>query len=77
MPMIIENISILLLLLSVLAGCLMGIVSGLIPGLHSNNFALLLVSVSPLLIESGIPATYIIFMILANCITHTFHDVIY
>ncbi|WP_370572021.1 tripartite tricarboxylate transporter permease [Methanomethylovorans sp.] len=76
MPMIIENISILLLLLSVLAGCLMGIVSGLIPGLHSNNFALLLVSVSPLLIESGIPATYIIFMILANCITHTFHDII-
>lgn len=74
--MVIENISILLLLLSVLAGCLMGIVSGLIPGLHSNNFALLLVSVSPLLIESGIPATYIIFMILANCITHTFHDII-
>lgn len=76
MPMIIENISILLLLLSILAGCLMGVVSGLIPGLHSNNFALLLVSVSPLLIESGIPATYIIFMILANCITHTFHDII-
>lgn len=76
MPMIIENISILLLLLSILAGCLMGVVSGLIPGLHSNNFALLLVSVSPVLIESGIPATYIIFMILANCITHTFHDII-
>jgi putative membrane protein len=74
--MIIENISILLLLLSILAGCLMGVVSGLIPGLHSNNFALLLVSVSPVLIESGIPATYIIFMILANCITHTFHDII-
>jgi putative membrane protein len=76
MPMIIENVSILLLLISVLAGCLMGIVSGLIPGLHSNNFAMLLVSVSPMLIESGIPATYIIFMILANCITHTFHDII-
>ncbi len=76
MPMITEDISVLLLLLSVLAGCLMGVVSGLIPGLHSNNFAMLLVSVSPLLIESGIPAIYIIFMILANCITHTFHDII-
>ncbi|WP_394697885.1 tripartite tricarboxylate transporter permease [uncultured Methanomethylovorans sp.] len=52
----------------------MGVVSGLIPGLHSNNFALLLVSASPLLIENGIPAMYIICMILANCITHTFHD---
>ncbi|HML26305.1 MAG TPA: hypothetical protein PKC27_06400, partial [Methanomethylovorans sp.] len=41
----------------------MGVVSGLIPGLHSNNFAMLLVSVSPMLIESGIPAIYIIFMI--------------
>ncbi len=76
MPVITEDISVLLLLLSVLAGCLMGVVSGLIPGLHSNNFAMLLVSVSPLLIESGIPAIYIIFMILANCITHTFHDII-
>lgn len=76
MPMITEDISVLLLLLSVLAGCLMGVVSGLIPGLHSNNFAMLLVSVSPMLIESGIPAIYIIFMILANCITHTFHDII-
>ena len=74
--MINEDISVLLLLLSVLAGCLMGVVSGLIPGLHSNNFAMLLVSVSPVLIESGIPAIYIIFMILANCITHTFHDII-
>ncbi len=75
--MMTENLSILLLLLSVLAGCLMGVVSGLIPGLHSNNFAMLLVSVSPMLIESGIPAIYIIFMILANCITHTFHGVIH
>ncbi|MCC7577237.1 MAG: tripartite tricarboxylate transporter permease [Methanomethylovorans sp.] len=74
--MITENISIHLLLLSVLAGYLMGVVSGLIPGLHSNNFALLLVSISPVLIESGIPAVYIICMILANCITHTFHDII-
>lgn len=76
MPLIIENISVPLLLLSVLAGCLMGITSGLIPGLHSNNFAMLLVSVSPLLIGKGIPAIYIIFMILASCITHTFHDII-
>jgi putative membrane protein len=54
----------------------MGVISGLIPGLHSNNFALLLVTISPLLIENGIPAIYIICMILANCITHTFHDII-
>ncbi|AGB49240.1 putative membrane protein [Methanomethylovorans hollandica DSM 15978] len=76
MPVLTENLSVLLLLLSVFAGCLMGVVSGLIPGLHSNNIALLLVSVSPVLIENGIPAVYIICMILANCITHTFHDII-
>ena len=76
MPIITEDLSMFLFLLSILAGCLMGVVSGLIPGLHSNNFALLLVSASPLLIENGIPAIYIICMILANCITHTFHDII-
>lgn len=76
MPIITEDLSMFLFLLSILAGCLMGVVSGLIPGLHSNNFALLLVSASPLLIENGIPGIYIICMILANCITHTFHDII-
>lgn len=76
MSLIIENISVFILLLSVLTGCLMGVVSGLIPGLHSNNFALLLVSFSPVLIESGISSIYIMCMILANCITHTFHDII-
>lgn len=76
MPIITEDLSLIFFLLSILAGCLMGVVSGLIPGLHSNNFALLLVTISPLLIENGIPAIYIICMILANCITHTFHDII-
>lgn len=73
---IIDDISIPILLLSVFAGCLMGVVSGLIPGLHSNNFALLLVSFSPMLIDSGVLPIYIVCMILANCITHTFHDII-
>lgn len=76
MTIITEDLSLILFLLSTLAGCLMGVVSGLIPGLHSNNFALLLVTLSPLLIENGIPDIYIICMILANCITHTFHDII-
>jgi len=37
------TVEISLILLSILAGFLLGIVSGLIPGIHTNNFALILV----------------------------------
>ena len=71
-----DDISILIILLSVLAGYLLGIFSGLVPGIHTNNFALLLVALSPMMSDYGIQPFYIAVIILSNSITHTFHDVI-
>lgn len=71
-----SDITIPMLLLSVLIGYGLGIFSGLIPGIHTNNFALMLVALSPMLMDSGIPPTYIAIAILANSLSHTFHDII-
>ncbi|WP_167879446.1 tripartite tricarboxylate transporter permease [Methanococcoides sp. NM1] len=71
-----SDITIPMLLLSVLIGYALGIFSGLIPGIHTNNFALMLVALSPMLMDSGIPPTYIAIAILANSLSHTFHDII-
>lgn len=71
-----EEVSLFLLFLSVLAGYLLGIVSGLLPGVHSNNFALALVAFSPFLAERGVAPLYIAVMILSNAISQTFHDII-
>ena len=54
-----EEISLFLIFLSVLAGYLLGIVSGLLPGVHTNNFALALVAFSPFLAEKGVAPFYI------------------
>jgi len=72
----IDDLSIPMLILSILAGYLLGIFSGLIPGIHTNNFALMLVALSPILGEYGISPLYAVVVILSNSITHTFHDVI-
>ncbi|MEA1985043.1 MAG: tripartite tricarboxylate transporter permease [Euryarchaeota archaeon] len=72
----IEDISIPMLILSILAGYLLGIVSGLIPGIHTNNFALMLVALAPMLGDYGVSPLYAVVVILSNSITHTFHDVI-
>ena len=71
-----SDITIPMLLLSVLIGYVLGIISGLIPGIHTNNFALMLVALSPMLMDSGIPPAYIAVAILANSLSHTFHDII-
>jgi putative membrane protein len=63
-------------LLSVFAGYLLGVISGLIPGIHTNNFALVLLAFSPVLSEHGLPLVCIAAMILANSLSHTFHDII-
>ena len=63
-------------LISVLAGYLLGIVSGLVPGIHTNNFALILLAFSSFLSENGLPVVCIAAMILSNSISHTFHDII-
>ncbi|HEC56350.1 MAG TPA: hypothetical protein ENI32_00450 [Candidatus Syntrophoarchaeum butanivorans] len=70
------EISPLLLISSIAAGYLLGVVSGLAPGIHTNNFALVLVASAPLLESIGVRPIYIVVIILANSITHTFLDII-
>ncbi len=57
----------------ILGGVALGTLSGLIPGLHANNFALLLASVVPVL--PGSP-THVGAAMLAAGVVHTFLDVI-
>ncbi len=71
-----EDISLLLLLFSVLGGYLLGIISGLLPGIHNNNFALALVALAPFLAEKGLSPFYIAVIILSNAVSQTFHDII-
>jgi len=71
-----SEVSIVMLLLSVLVGYLLGVFSGLIPGIHTNNFALVLVALSPIMTGYGISPFYAAVIILSNAIAHTFHDVI-
>ncbi|MBP2029200.1 putative membrane protein [Methanohalophilus levihalophilus] len=71
-----ENITITYLVASIVIGYLLGVISGLIPGIHTNNFALLLLSLSPIFIELGISPIYVAVAILSNSISHTFHDII-
>ena len=60
-------------LAAVLAGVALGTVSGLTPGLHANNFALLLVAVAPA--APGTPELVGAAMLAAG-VTHTFLDVV-
>ena len=71
-----EDISFLLLLFSVFGGYLLGIISGLLPGIHNNNFALLLVALAPILAEKGLSPFYIAVIIISNSVAQTFHDII-
>lgn len=71
-----EEISLLLLLFSVFGGYLLGIISGLLPGIHNNNFALALVAFAPFLAEKGLSPFYIAVIILSNAVSQTFHDII-
>ena len=70
------EISITLLIISIMCGFLLGIISGLIPGIHVNNFALILVALSPFFLDLNVAPFYIAVAILSNSITHTFLDII-
>ncbi|MEA1944675.1 MAG: tripartite tricarboxylate transporter permease, partial [Euryarchaeota archaeon] len=65
-----------MLILSIFIGFVLGIISGLIPGIHTNNFALILLSLSPALSDIGFSNIHIAAIILANSITHTFLNII-
>lgn len=70
------EISLTLLIISIIFGFLLGIISGLTPGIHVNNFALILVAISPFLSNIGFAPFYIAVIILSNSIAHTFLDII-
>ncbi|MCX9010198.1 MAG: tripartite tricarboxylate transporter permease [Candidatus Methanoperedens sp.] len=70
------EISLTPLILSIFLGFLLGIISGLTPGIHVNNFALILVALSPVFLELGFEPFYIAVIILANSVTQTFLDII-
>lgn len=70
------ELSLTLLILSIFLGFILGIISGITPGIHVNNFALLLVALSPLFEGMGFAPLYIAVVILSNSITHTFLDII-
>jgi len=65
----------------VLAACIalgfvLGILSGLTPGLHLNNFAAMLLALSPQLLAQGLTPFQMASIILAASITQTFFDAI-
>jgi putative membrane protein len=57
-------------------GFVLGIISGLTPGLHLNNFAALLLAVSPQLLALGLSPFQIACIILSASISQTFFDAI-
>ena len=65
-----------LLILSILIGFALGVISGLIPGIHTNNFTLILLALSPSLSDLGFSNIRIAAMILTNSTTHTFLNII-
>ena len=70
------ELSLTLLIISILLGFLLGIISGLTPGIHVNNFALVLLALSPLFMQLGFTPFYIAVIILSNSVTQTFLDII-
>ncbi len=68
--------SLQLLVVSVAAGFLLGVVSGLVPGIHVNTFSFILLSLLPLFESWGVSGIYVVFVIVGNYITHTFLDII-
>lgn len=65
--------SALFVLAFALAGGALGIISGLIPGLHANNFAMLLVGVAPAI---PAPPLFVGVAMLAAGVVHSFVDVV-
>ncbi|HEY9247389.1 MAG TPA: tripartite tricarboxylate transporter permease [Candidatus Methanoperedens sp.] len=68
--------SMILLILSIFLGFILGVISGLAPGIHVNNFALILLALSSFFQDMGFTPFYIAVMILSNSIAQTFLDII-
>jgi len=63
------------ILIAILIGCALGIFTGLIPGIHINLVSLMIIAVSPFLLDYTSPLILAI-IIIAMAITHTFLDTI-
>lgn len=57
-------------------GFLLGVISGLIPGLHVNTFAAMLLGASPAMMKLGLSPYHVAVIILAASISQTFLDAI-
>lgn len=66
------QLTLLVVLFTFLGGCL-GIISGLIPGLHANNFAMLLVGIAPAV---PAPPLFVGVAMLSAGIVHSFVDAV-
>ncbi len=66
----------LILLPCIALGFLLGGLSGLTPGLHINNFAAMLLALSPALMDHGLTPYHVASIILAASISQTFFDTI-
>ncbi|MCL7412478.1 MAG: tripartite tricarboxylate transporter permease [ANME-2 cluster archaeon] len=65
-----------LLIFSIGAGFLLGVISGLVPGIHTNMFALMLAAFAPWLLEFGLSPLCIAATIVSSSLTHTFVNII-
>ncbi len=63
------------ILTAIICGILCGVATGLVPGIHVNLVAVMLISVSPLLLQFTSPVVLAVFII-ALATTHTFIDFI-
>ena len=57
---------------SFFVGIFLGCMTGLIPGFHVNNVALLALSISPLAVGAGIPLSAVAAVIVSMSTVHTF-----
>jgi putative membrane protein len=66
----------LALLACIAIGTLLGVISGLTPGLHLNNFAAMLLAISPQLLSWGLSPFQVASVILSASVSQTFFDAI-
>ncbi len=64
----------LILLPCIILGFLLGVLSGLTPGLHVNNFAAMLLALSPALMDKGLEPLHVAAIVVAASISQTFFD---
>ena len=75
MSMLFENMF-FLFFICVLLGWFLGILTGMIPGIHVNNIAAVLVGMLPVFTAAGFSPLSVCLLILSCAVSHTFHNII-